>query len=326
VDLNVHPTHDSDRNEEDVFSVIWRFRNLILVTVGVVVLVALVATLVMPKKYRASVLMRVSTPGALSADSVRSDATTYLDRLENTYAKLGTSKTFRDSLAKQLRLKSRPQLEIRALPNSELMVLSATTGSPASASTAANGGATLLLNQVQQMNQDALARADAAFAAQTKELKQSIASARATRRSLTDPSAELERATLDTEIATGTSTLAQMTASFEQSRLGLIDRAEALAIVNNATKPSGASSPNVKLNLGVALVIGVLAAVALALILEYLRRRNAQLAARTGNSALVRSPVAVDPAALTTLTADWRNGNDHEPVISEPRLSEGRRP
>jgi len=335
--VDTQQTLNSARADEDALSVIWRHRRLILWTIGAVVLVALVATMVMPKRYKASVLMRVSTPGALSADSVRSDATSYLDRLENTYAKLGTSATFRDGLAKQLHVVGRPEIEIRALPNSELMTLSATTDSASGASKAANTAAALLLNQVQLINQDALDRADAAFNTQTKSIEQTIVSARAARVAATGT----ERARLDTEIAAGTATLAQMRASFEQSRLGLIDRATALTVVNNATKPSSAVSPNIKLNLGVALVIAILAAIALALILEYLRRRRAQIDATTASPAIARAPVAVDSAARLK-PSEWRrapateevratdeiNGASEkaEPIrlAQDPRQSEGR--
>ena len=262
----------------DYFAIISRRRLLILFTFLLVVGVAFVATVSMPSRYTASALLRVSTPGALTSDAVRSDATDYLDRLQNTYAKLGTSQELRSELRQQLHLHETPEVSVRPEINTELMVLKATTSNAASSVRAANTMAQLLVREARQMGDDSAAQVDKSFSDRIATIESKIAGEREARNALgNDPnvsaSVQRTRAELDTQIAGDTTAADQLRATFEQSRIALLQRVASLTVLNEATKPTAPSSPNTKLNLAVAALLGLIVAIALAFIVENLRRK-----------------------------------------------------
>jgi uncharacterized protein involved in exopolysaccharide biosynthesis len=314
----------------------WRRRWWIIATVAIVVLVALAVTFTMPRRYTASVLVRATTPGAFANDSVRADATTYLDRLENTYIKLGTSSRFKSDLVKQLNVKGNVSLAVRPLPNSELLVMSATTDNAKSAALVANGMSTALLAQIQKMNDDSLASMDAEVSSRIDSLQASIAKARAERDTIpvnAQGPAAVRRANLDAQIATDTTTAAQLRTNYEQARLGAIDRGTSLGVVDDANPPSGPSSPNLKLNLAIALLIGLVVAFALAFVLEAYKRgsrsESADLAAEEPQSARIAPAQAQvgrvpPPPTVIPRVDQWANGREKrvEPAV-EPESDDG---
>jgi uncharacterized protein involved in exopolysaccharide biosynthesis len=267
----------------DYFAIISRRRLLIVFTFLLIVGVAFVATLAMPSRYTASALLRLSTPGALTSDAVRADATDYVERLQNTYAKLGASKELRSELKQQLHLDETPEISVRPEVNTELMTLKATTSSAASAVRAANLMALLLVREARQMGDDSAAQVDKSFSDRIGAINARIAREQAARNALgNDPnvstSVQRTRAELDRQIAEDTTAADQLRASLEQSRIALLQRVASLAVLNQATTPGGRSSPNTKLNLALAAFLGLLVAVALAFIVDNLKRKPVPVA------------------------------------------------
>jgi uncharacterized protein involved in exopolysaccharide biosynthesis len=158
------------------------------------------------------------------------------------------------------------------------MELKATTSSASSAARAANAMATLLVSETRQMGADSAAQVDKSFSDRIKTIEDKIAAEREARNALgNDPNASTTvlrtRALLDTQIAADTTAADQLRSSFEQSRIALLQRVASLTVLNQATAPGGRSSPNTKVNLAVAVVLGLLVAIALAFIVENLRRK-----------------------------------------------------
>ena len=90
-------------------------------------LCALVFTLAQRPEYTATAVVHVATRASIASDQVRSDDLTYVDRLENTYADLATSRGLVDELVGDVGLSERPVVQAEAVPNTELMDIDVTT-------------------------------------------------------------------------------------------------------------------------------------------------------------------------------------------------------
>ena len=96
------------RDRSPHLAILWRRKWLIgLVALGSA-LYALVFTLAQRPDYTATAVVHVSTRSSIASDQVRPDDLTYVDRLENTYADLATSRGLVDELVTAVGLSERP--------------------------------------------------------------------------------------------------------------------------------------------------------------------------------------------------------------------------
>jgi polysaccharide biosynthesis transport protein len=239
---------------------------VVLVVVGVLAVTRLMGT-----TYDSTATVRVSPP---AGESVGYDANTYLDRLQNTYAKLATGKPLVDRLVADLRLDEAPEIEVEPRPNTELLRIHVRADSPDVAARAANELASLLIARAREINDERAAAADAAFRERAQELERELAQRRAELQEARSSSSEESRATarrLENEIAAKEAALAAQLRRHEEARLQREPRPDALSLVETAVAPQDASSPNLKLALALALVLGLLGGTGIAFLFENLR-------------------------------------------------------
>ena len=132
----------------------------VAVTVVLVVLGVLAVSRIMGTSYDSTATVRVSPQ---AGEAVGYDLNTYLDRLQNTYAKLATGKPLVDRLVANLRLEEAPAIEVEPRPNTELLQIRVRADSPDVAARAANELASLLIARAREINDEGAAAADAAF-------------------------------------------------------------------------------------------------------------------------------------------------------------------
>ena len=133
-------------------AILWRRKLMIgLVALGSA-LCALVFTLAQRPDYTATAVVHVATRTSIASDQVRPDDLTYVDRLENTYADLATSKGLVDELVGDVGLSERPGVHVRPVPNTELMNIDVTTHDRDTAAVAANRLAALLISRVRALS------------------------------------------------------------------------------------------------------------------------------------------------------------------------------
>jgi succinoglycan biosynthesis transport protein ExoP len=261
----------------DYLTILKRRKWLIAAAVVAATLVAGLITARTPATYSAAATLRVATPASLANAGVLG-TTDYLDRLQNTYAKLARSPELRDQLAAGLGLSKAPGISVTLRPNTELMDINATAGSASLAAAAANADARLLISRVRQLGEQSLRQADEEFKRQLETVERQIADARAGYEALLARGAKttadrLKLAQLKTQIEVNTTAAAQQQSVYQTNRASLLDRSNLLSVVAEATTPTSPSGPNLKLALGLGMFVGLIAGLGLAFLFENLRTR-----------------------------------------------------
>jgi tyrosine-protein kinase len=251
----------------------WVIAATVLVATGIAALI----TVLTPASYTAGATLRVATPASLANAGVLG-TTDYLDRLQNTYAKLARSPELRAQLATRLHLSKAPEIAVKLRPNTELMDIDATAGHPALAAAAANLDAQLLIGKARQLGDESIREADSQFRSQMETLEQQIANARAEYEGLlgrgaTTAAERLRLAQLKTQIDIDTTAAAQQQSAYQSNRASILDRSNLLSIVAQATTPTSPSGPNLSLALGLGLLVGLIGGLGLAFLFENLSTR-----------------------------------------------------
>ena len=261
----------------DYLAVVKRRKWLIGTTIAVVTVIAASVIALMAPTYTATTTLRVATPASLANAGVLG-TTDYLDRLQNTYAKLAKSVQARDTIVKRLRLSSRPQISVKLRPNTELMDLSATARNPVVAAAAATLDVTWLIAKVRQIGEQTLKQTDAEFEAQMAVLQRQIATALAQyndllARGAITPAQKAKLADLKTDIDIKTVAAGQQQSTYQANRASILDRSNLLSVVTPATPPDKPSGPNLKLALVLGVLVGLIAGLGLAFLFENLSTR-----------------------------------------------------
>ena len=269
----------------DFLRVVVRRRRLVVGTVLGVMVVALAGVLLLPDRYTARMTLRVATPGSLSGDPVRADATQYLDRLQNTYSSLASSDVLRNRLKRELRLAERPEVSLTPKPATELMKLEVTAGDPKVAADAANALAAILGDEVRRLETapQSLTTLDEIFTRSLSSLESEIARSReekATLEQTPNPSDAVRQKLLQlqTDIDVNSVAAGQQRARYDQLRAALIGGPKLLTVVNPAVPPTAPNRPTLVVTAALSLAVGLVAALGLAAVFERLRtsvdRRN----------------------------------------------------
>ena len=287
------------RDLRDYLSILRRRLALILfITIGVMAIVFGVTQFMMTKQYTATSTLRVVSRAALSADAVRADDIIYLERLENTYIRLATSKPSLDELQRRAGLPAQPEVTAAIRADTELLTLSVTTESPTLSAKAANALGVLLISQVRDSNQSTIETSDKLFSERIVQLESEIAATQSkilqlenkTRTPAED--SDLVRLRESVRIKRFSAT-AQQTA-YEEARLVQEQRANTLLMVIPASPPTSPSSPNLKLNLALGMFLGLLGGIALTFLLENFSTRlqsPTSIQNATGLELIARIPV-----------------------------------
>jgi capsular exopolysaccharide synthesis family protein len=258
-------------------AILWRHKWLIgLVALGSA-LCALVFTLAQTPHYTATSVVHVSTRASIATDQVRADDVTYVDRLENTYVDLATSRGLVDELMKAVGLSERPGVRVRAVPNTELMEIDVTTPNRDTAAKAANQLAALLIARVRELNL-ANRGAEPGLASRIDQIQNDLLAKRneygiLAAKGPPSPRRSARLLKLKQEIKSSQSRLTTLQGSLDSIRVAREERANSLSAVEPAVPPSMPSNRHLLRNVAIALLIGLVGAVGLVYLAERLRPR-----------------------------------------------------
>ena len=258
-------------------AILWRRRLMIgLVALGSA-LCALVFTLAQRPEYTATAVVHVATRASIANDQVRPDDLTYVDRLENTYADLATSRGLVDELVGDVGLSERPDVQAEAVPNTELMDIDVTTRDRDTAAVAANRLAALLIGRVRALGL-ANRGAEPGLASRIDQIQGELAAKRHEYGTLaaTAPRSPHQNARLlelRQEINSSQTRLATLQDSLDSIRVAREERANSLSVVEPAVPPSTPSNRHVLRNVALALLVGLVGGIGAAYLAERLRPR-----------------------------------------------------
>jgi tyrosine-protein kinase len=271
------PQEGSRREGSPHLAILWRRKWLIgLVALGAA-LCALGFTLAQRPDYTATAVVHVATRSSIASDQVRADDLTYVDRLENTYADLATSRGLVDELVGDVGLSERPGVQVQGVPNTELMDIDVTTHDRDTAAVAANQLAALLIARVRALNL-ANRGAELDLASRIDQIQSDLVAVRQTYGTLAataprSPQKEARLLELKQEIDSSQSRLTTLQSSLDSVRLAREERANSLSVVEPAVPPSAPSNRHLFRNLAVALLVGLVGAIGLAYFAERVRPR-----------------------------------------------------
>jgi non-specific protein-tyrosine kinase len=260
----------------DYLSIVSARRWLILAILTIAIGTVFLGTRLMTKTYAASATVRVQPQSALSNDPVRADDVTYLAQLQNTYAKLASDRTFNSDLMSRLGLHRKPTVEVVTKPNTELMQVRGLDRNPYVASRIANAAAALLIERVQRFAEQSLQSAEDIFQKSATTLRAQIADERHRYNQLlaTGVSESSSQAlALSTDIQLKHTTLIDQQRQLDNNRLAAQARANTVQIVEGAIAPTNPASPNMKVNLLLGAIVGLIGAIGLAFLAERLQPR-----------------------------------------------------
>jgi capsular exopolysaccharide synthesis family protein len=265
------------RESSPHLAILWRRKWLIgLVALGSA-LCALVFTLAQSPDYTATAVVHVSTRSSIASDQVRPDDLTYVDRLENTYADLATSRGLVDELMRDVGLSERPDVDVQAVPNTELMDIDVTTNDRGSAASAANQLAAMLIERVRALSQ-ANRGAEPDLVSRIEQIESDLAPKQNEYGTLAatvprSPEQEARLLELKQEINSSQSRLRTLQASLDSIRLAREERANSLSVVEPAVPSSAPSNRHLLRNVALGLLVGLIAGIGLAYLAERVRPR-----------------------------------------------------
>lgn len=262
----------------DYLDVLARRRAIVYVTVIIVVATAYVGSFLVTRTYSATTTVRTATGVSLVDRSIRPDDLEYVDRLQNTYAKLATRDLLTDQLARDLKLTAKPKVEAVPVPNTELLNLRVEADDPKTAAKAADHLAELLMAHIRSVSAEETAAADRRLGQRLSELSAQIVRAEGQAAALriggaSDPATKERLLELGQEIELKRASAAALRSEYEGYRLARAERANSLQILERAEVPSAASSPNRRAIVFVAFAVSLVAGAGLAFLFESLNTR-----------------------------------------------------
>jgi polysaccharide biosynthesis transport protein len=240
-------------------------------------LTALVLTLAQKPNYTATAVLHVATRSSLASDQVRPDDVTYVDRLENTYAELATSRSLLDELTTRAGLPDRPGVDVESVPNTELMNIKVTTQDRQSAAVAANLLAGMLIARVRALTvanrgpERELVTEIRGVEAELKDNRQAYASLAASGPRTAWGEARLLQ--LRQAIGLSQQRLSTLLERLDSITLAREERANSLSVVESAVPPKGPSNRHFLRNVALALLVGLLVGTGVAYSAERIRPR-----------------------------------------------------
>lgn len=252
---------------------------LVLIVVAAVVVVAAVGVSKLPDRYSARVTLRIATAAALSGDVVRSDDSSYLERLQNTYAGLATSQPLRTALMRRMNLNERPKVSVSGRPASELMDVTVRTSDARSAAGTADVLASLLIEKIHELDVTNFSATESAAQIAMRALQTEISAARSDRDLLAkipspNEATKAQITELESQIALKTAALNEQQSNYQRLRSVQATRANILSVVSPATVPTRPSSrPGMTTVMGLSVLIGLAGGLSLIAVFERARTR-----------------------------------------------------
>jgi capsular exopolysaccharide synthesis family protein len=235
------------------------------------VIVTIIGTLMIVPVYAASTTLRIATAAGGSPDYVNYDIS-YADRLMNTYNEIAMSGPVRTELARKLGLSKAPQIEVAVPANTELLKITVADNNPVLARDAANTLADMLIAQVREQYNRGGNTAQDILKQQLGQAEEDLNQARENYETVLgqfaadSPQGTAARRSMDLR----EETYARLLEQYERARVAEAVRAHTISIVEPAVVPLEPSRPRKALNIGLGLIVGLVAGVGLAFLFENL--------------------------------------------------------
>ncbi|MHB1295046.1 MAG: tyrosine-protein kinase domain-containing protein [Anaerolineae bacterium] len=259
----------------DYVRVLARRKWIIALVTFITVAIVAAGTLAMTPIYTASAVIRVAQ---VQEDIINYDSLQHAQRIMNTYVYLLQSRAFLDGASQKLGAGITPELlektvEVELMADTELLRITASNSNPVVAANIANVLANMLVGQGSQIYtgpgrsaydivEEQLAIAEKNLQADRVRLQMLLSEqeAAATR------TEEIQE--LNARISAQEQTIASLLESRDTARLRESLVANSISIVEAAGVPSSPTSPRTNLNLALGVLIGLIAGVALAFVLD----------------------------------------------------------
>ncbi len=223
-----------------------------------------------PPAYTATTTLRIATGVGAQDAQVGWDDIQYADRLMSTLTTLVTSDATLQDLTQKLQLSQVPQVEIDIPANTELMHITATTGNPTQAASAANALGELLIAQVNMLHPQGSRSSATILSDHMALVEKELTEARLTYERLVieahEDSEQLQNRWRVIELKERT--YAILLAQYEQARVADVLRTNVVSVVAAATLPNEPSFPRPMLNLMLGVLVGLAGGVGLGFLVE----------------------------------------------------------
>ncbi len=285
----------------DYVSVFRRRWISVVVTLVLALGVAVAGALLVPRPYVARSTVRVATASS-QTEPVRPDDLSYSDRLMNTYRTIATSKPVRRALAARLGVKTAPATSVTIPANTELIQITAKDGNPRLAQRAANELARLLVARASGLASVGERAASAQLRPKLQALSDRIDSESQERGRLAaiaiakrSPAQASRLGELTEQLKLDEQTYGTLQSQLQSVQALEAARTSGVSVLAQAGLPSSRSASQVELIVAIALVLGLLGGLAVALFMESLDTR---LHSRDEIEEALEAPVlAVIPSA-----------------------------
>ncbi len=253
------------------WSILWRRKGIVVLTILLAVAVALLASLLMPPSFVASTTLRIATTYTGQTYDQRYDLQ-YTDRLVNTYTKLATSAPILTQLAQNLGTPKPPAVSVDVPANTELMRISVEDGDPNRAANGANLLAKLLIADFQSHYVGGAQSTLGTLSNQVNQAASDLSQARQKLSALQSktPQDAQQIAAAQTDADVKQQLYSALLSQYEQVRVQSAAQANSISIVEPALPPTEPARPNKALNLGLGLLVGLVGGIALAFLIENL--------------------------------------------------------
>lgn len=288
---------------------------VVILTTIVTLAVVTLGSFSMIPVYSASALVRVST--SLNSSATYTDLN-YADRLIQTYVQLLTTRPFLDEVIRRLDLQVSPEtlaeaIKVEALTSTELLKISAESTSPQQAAAIANTLGGLLAEQGQPIYQGQGKSAREILGEQVAVLEEQLRQDRALLATLSTSTPDSNHTQqpsfqdLTAKINAEEQTYATLLKQYDNARVDEAMRANSIGIVEQAVAPEIPSKPNVKLNIALGALVGLMGGIGLAFLFEKL-------------SPLIHSTDDLEQTAGTLLLGripnfEIQGGNRLQPIV-----------
>ena len=241
---------------------------VVVITIVVTMAVVTAGTWLMRPSYTAIATLRIATA---SVSSSYQDYQ-FADRLINTYIIISTSQPLLDELDKQLNLSKPPKISVQSIANTELITISVEDHDPNLAVAAANTLGNILILQGSEFYSGSGTSPSETLKIQVDQAESDLNQARISYNQLLAKSPpNLDAiASASKNVDLQQQIYNSLEAQYEQLRVKEAVQANLISVVNPATFPDGPSKPNKLLNLGLGLVVSLIAGIGLVLIFENL--------------------------------------------------------
>jgi uncharacterized protein involved in exopolysaccharide biosynthesis len=214
-----------------------------------------------PTTYESTATLLVRTPAG-DPNSPRTDALLYADRLANTYRVLVKREDVRDAVADAAGVEERPKLSVSIPANSELLEATVESSDAEAAQRGADELADVLVEKVNELQREPRLRVAEALMSELQELNARIA--RNTER-LAQTTDTATRSALEARIRVDQESVPAFAGQLAQARTAVVDVGIATVLLPPEV-PDSPARPSWVLAFGSALIGGLVAGVALALL------------------------------------------------------------